>query len=112
MQPLFAIRNKISGYYLPEPAGRMGRGGSHVEPVNCAMGLQNPRLFQSKLSAQRALTAWLMGKHTADMDYEYNEFTGGVFHYQAGVNIEPVPTRKKEDWEIVSFQLILEEGNV
>lgn len=32
-QKLYAIRKKGTDLYLPEPVGRMGRGGSHVEPT-------------------------------------------------------------------------------
>lgn len=109
MKPLYAIRHKPTGHFLPEPKGRMGRGGSHVEPVDCSNDGENPRLFQSKLSAQRALTAWLRGKHTAEIDYDYDEYNGHAYPYQAGVHVKPVPSRIKEEMEIVSFQLMLEE---
>lgn len=106
MRPLYALRHKITGHYLPEPKGRMGRGGSYTEPSDCSGDWPNPRLFQSRLSAQRALTAWLMGKHKADLYYEDGSY------YQDGVTVIPVPERRKEEWEIVSFQLILEEQHV
>jgi len=109
MKPLYAIRHIPTGHSLPEPKGKMGRGGSHVGPIDCSNDGENPRLFQSKLSAQRALTAWLMGKHTAEIDYDYDEYGDRSYPYQAGVRVEAIPSRIKEEMEIVSFQLILEE---
>lgn len=96
---LFFIRHKPSGHYLPEPAGRMGRGGSHVEPCS------NPdeaRIFRSKLSASRALTAWLRGKvhHSSGYDSWNNE-------YYEDNDLEPVPSRKREDMEIIEKEIDL-----
>lgn len=112
MRPLFALRHKITGHYLPEPKGRMGRGGSHTEPVDCSGDLPNPRLFKSELSAKRALTAWLQGKHYGNYSWESDDTWGNSYRVQDGVSVEPVPERRKDDWEIVSFQLILEDQNV
>lgn len=109
MKPLYALRNKITGEFLPEPKGRMGRGGSHGVPVDCSGDGPNPRLFKSELSAKRALTAWLQGKHHAEYSWESDDTWGTSYRVQDGVTIEPVPSRKKEEWEVVAFRLILEE---
>ena len=68
MKPLYAIRHKPTGFYLPEPAGRQNRGSSHTEPVDCTD--ERPRLFISELAARRSLIQWLRGKHQAVMDTE------------------------------------------
>lgn len=94
MKPLYAIRHKPTGHFLPEPKGYAGRGGSFLEPVDCGLDHDNPRLFKSELSAKRALTAWLQGKHERVFD---------------GIAVIPVESRQKQDMEIVSFRLILEE---
>ena len=106
MQDLYAIRQISTGFYLPEPVGRMGRGGSHVEPVDCSQDGPNPRLFKTELSAQRALTAWLMGKHEANMQLESEGWEYLSYWVQVGTNIIPQPERKKEDMQIVRFELI------
>lgn len=102
----WVIRHKPTGKIIPEPKGKMGRGGSHVEPEDPILVM--PRLFMTEIGAKRALSAWLQGKHTADMDYEYNDFTGGGFYYQAGVAVSPQPHRIKEDMEVVPVSLLME----
>lgn len=97
---LFLIRHNPTGFYLPEPAGRMGRGGSHVEPVDAAS--ERPRIFPSKLSATRALAQWLRGKHHRDWHADWE--TGDV---EDGVSIEPVPSRKRDEMEIVEIAVAL-----
>lgn len=37
----FIIKHKPTNYIIPCSEGRMGRGGSHVEPVNPRENLQN-----------------------------------------------------------------------
>jgi hypothetical protein len=105
MQTLYAIRQKSTGYYLPEPTGRAGRGGSHTEPV--PESCNNVRLFSSSLSAKRALTSWLQGKFVNVIGYEPEEWGGNVRPYVEGIEIQPQPHRVKEDMEIVSIQLTL-----
>lgn len=97
---LFLIRHNPTGFYLPEPAGRMGRGGSHIEPVNPTA--ERPRIFPSKLSASRALSQWLRGKHHRKWDHDWE--TG---HVEDRVIIEPIPSRKREEMEIVELKVDL-----
>lgn len=106
MQDLYAIRQISTGFYLPEPTGRMGRGGSHTEPVDCSQNGPNPRLFKTALSAQRALTAWLKGKHVANMEWESEGWEYPSYRVQNGTIINHQPERKKEDMQIVRFELI------
>ena len=105
MKPLFAIKHKPSGFYLPEPLGRMGRGGSHTEPVDCSGNKENPRLFPTKLGASRALSAWLQGKFNAEREWESENEYGGGYYVSALPSVTPQPHRKKEEMEVVEFHL-------
>lgn len=49
-----------NGWYIPNPLGRNGRGGAHVELVSPASGIA-PRLFSNEVSAKAALRWWLGG---------------------------------------------------
>jgi hypothetical protein len=84
--------------------GRMGRGGSHTEPTafDPANITTRPRMFVSKLSAQRALSSWLRGKvhHSSG----YDSYCG---EYYESSSIEKVPSRVKADMEIVETSLVL-----
>lgn len=93
----FAIRHIPSGYYLPEPKGRGGRGGSWVEPVDANYEL--PRLFNTLRGAKIALTAYCKGKHDGDYEYDYESGTGCCIGY----NIVPNTQRVRADFEIVQI---------
>lgn len=98
MKPVYAIRHKHSGYYLPNPKGKNGSGGSFVEPVNPDVEL--PRLFLTHRSANSALTQWLKGHHIATWDCGDE---GPAF--VDSITLKPQPNRHKEDWEIVEIHL-------
>lgn len=104
MKPLYAIKHKPTGFYLPEPTGRQGRGSSHTEPTDPKEA--RPNLFPSELSARRCLIQWLRGKHTAYMNSEYDDMGGHLFYYQDGTEVQPQTHRKAEDMEIVEIQLL------
>ena len=91
---LFAIRHKPSGLFLPRPAGNRGRGGSHVKPSTAP-----PRFFHSENAAKVALTYWLMGEFHATHYYDHD----GI--YEESIDIKPDPSRKREEMEIVKFNL-------
>ncbi len=97
----WAIRHAPTGHYLPEPAGRMGRGGSHVEPV-AVSDADRARLFPSKIAASRALGAWLRGKvhHSSG----YDSFSG---EYWETNELRPVPSRKRDEMDIVEIEVVL-----
>lgn len=99
----YFIRHNPTGYFLPEPTGRMGRGGSHVEPTN--PGERMPRLFHSKLSAQRALSSWLRGRVHHRCGYSH-DWEGNRDDYEEN-EIEKVPSRKKEEMEIIEREITL-----
>lgn len=103
-QKLYAIRKKGTDLYLPEPVGRMGRGGSHVEPIHVDTGVI--RTFNSMRSANAALTQWLRGKHLPVMGGEYlDEYNGRWISYQEGTEVVHQPERNKDEMEIVTIHL-------
>lgn len=97
----YLIRHKPTGFYLPQPEGWNGRGGSWVEPTSADE--KRPRLFMSELAAKRGLGQWLRGRHSKD---GYADWESG--HYEdCGVAIEPVASRKREEMEIVCVRVEL-----
>ena len=92
----FAIRHIPSGYYLPEPKGRGGRGGSWVEPVDANHEL--PRLFNTLRGAKIALTAYCKGQHEGEYEYD-----GGWNTYCIGYSLVRNSQRKRGDFEIVQI---------
>lgn len=103
MRPIWVIMDKRTRFLLPEPTGRMGRGGSHTEPED--PNKTQARFFYSELSARRALTAWLRGKHVAVMGGEQDDFSGRWISYQEDVQVIPSPDRIKENMEIVQLTM-------
>ncbi len=97
-QKLYAIRKKGTDLYLPEPIGRMGRGGSHVEPIHVDTGVI--RTFNTMRSANAALTQWLRGKHVCSRGH-YDSYD----EYYEETEIVPVPARIKDEMEIVTIHL-------
>ena len=103
-QKLYAIRKKGTDLYLPEPIGRMGRGGSHTEPIHMDTGVI--RTFTTMRSANAALTQWLRGKHLPVMGGEYlDEYNSRWITYQEGTEVIPQPERKRDEMEIVTIHL-------
>lgn len=96
---LWAIRHKPTGHCLPEPTGRMGRGGSHTEP---SADLP-PRLFRTELGAKRALTAWLRGKFTRSGSRDWET---GLWE-EDYPDVTLVAGRRAEDMEIVHREIRL-----
>lgn len=101
---LYAIRQKSTGFYMPAPNGRQGRGGSHMEP--CEMHGEYPRLFTTERAAKSALGLWLLGKfygrkhevmHAGDFMPEIEEY----------IDVVPQPNRSRDDMEIVAVRLEL-----
>jgi hypothetical protein len=98
---VYVIRHKPSGGYLPMPRGRLGRGGSHTEPVIPDGSIEkHPRLFPNEKNAKNCLAAWLHGKYVASrggggLDNEYWEEIG----------IDHQAHRVREDMEIVPIAI-------
>ena len=101
---LYFIRHKPSGLYLPKPAGRAGRGGSHVEPSAFCFA----RIFRSERSAKIALNAWLKGKWVADRGYtDGHPGNDWEREYYEEVSIIPQSSRIRTDMEIVEKEILL-----
>lgn len=90
---VWAIRDKTREMFLPHY--KSTRGYSFSEPIS----VNRPRLFFSRRSATAALAAWLRGYHVPLKDNDgYGTFTYGY-------KIEKCEGRKKENMEIVEFEL-------
>lgn len=97
--PLYAIRHRPTGNYLPRPLGREGRGGSHLEPVEPTSAKETrPRFFETERAAKIFLSSWLKGKviHTSSYDSLNGE-------YWEDTSVVPVPSRKAEEMEVVHY---------
>lgn len=102
------VRHTPTGNYLPQPHGRMGRGGSWVEPVahDPSNFETEPRVMTSKRSATGVLTQWLRGRVHHSSGTHEDHYSGG-FEYYEDNEYELVPTRIKADMEIVSVNLVI-----
>lgn len=90
------IVHKPTGFIIPQPSNRYGRGGSHVEPVDPRE--RSPRIFANEIAAKAYLGQWLRGAVTCRRwdDNEVNVIT-------------PIPHRIKEDMEIVPVIMMRKE---
>lgn len=104
---MYAIKHKPTGFYLPEPKGKMGRGGSYLEPIS--PDVERPRLFSTERAAKNALIQWVRGKHKGIYEWEYDETFGRSYQITAGTEVIPVPDRIKEDMEVVPIFLCTQE---
>ena len=92
----YAVRHKPSGLFIPRLETGKRRGGSRLEPSN----EREPRLFFNKISVRAFLSNWLQGKMEL---HSYQDYEGTNDTY---TKVIPQPHRKKEDMEIVEFDLI------
>lgn len=92
----FAVRQKSTGLFIPRLKRGNRRGGSHLEPSN----ERDPRLFNSKKSAQAFLGNWLQG---IMKNSTYTTYEGEV---EGRLEIIKQPHRNKSDMEIVEFNLV------
>jgi hypothetical protein len=101
----YAIKHIPTGYYIPEPEGRAGRGGSHTEPHPNS---NDARLFKTERSAKLFLGSWLKGKYVADRGYSAGH-PGNDWEqdYWEEIHIVPQPNRKREDMEIIKLEILL-----
>lgn len=102
----WGLRRKTDGFYMPQPKGRNGRGGSYMEPQDPkAIGFE-PRLFSSPQAAHNALIAWLKGEYYKEVNntgipWDFGDET------EETIKIRPKPDRKRSDMEIVSIPINL-----
>ena len=104
MKPVWAIRQKSSGFFLPAAKGKGGNGGSYVEPVD--PDKEPPRLFMSKKAAHCALVQWLKGHHKASWAYDSDDYGHG-YSYVEDIKIIPQPNRNLADMEVVEIELVV-----
>ena len=105
MKPLYAIRHKPTGHYLPDP-DRIQWRKSHVEPVDCS-GEMKPRRFHTELSAKRGLSGCLQGKWKAELEYESEGWEYQGYYVQGTPCPNKVDHRVKEDMEVVPLHLMV-----
>lgn len=89
---LFAIRQKSTGHYLPQPP-KVGAGYTNFSPAPITQ--YPPRLFTDKHGARCALTWWLKGRYTSD-----NE--GAMLR----IRDEYQPARDPNDFEVIEVAII------
>lgn len=95
MTKVYAVRQKSTGLFIPILERGRRRGGSWLEPT----ADRPPRIFPSKLSATSFLGNWLRGIFKNN----YYQTEEGPEPY---LSVEKQEHRKKEDMEIVEFELI------
>jgi len=101
MMKVWAIRDKGNGFFMPaNPPSKHRKPYSGQEPKKEG-GSWGPRLFPSLKSAQNSLTAWLAGEWGYRL--RQNEWED---LYELDVTHKPY--RKKENMEIVEFNLMEE----
>lgn len=95
---MFAIRQKSTGYWMPNYPGRAG--GTWMEPKAAAI----PRLFHRKQDAQNALDWWLRGEARWEKTSSGPDFDEGW-----DLMSHKVPGRSADDMEIVAVHVIVDE---
>ena len=100
---VYAIRHKEHGYM---PQRRSGRGYTTFEPE--AFHPSEPRLFWTRVGADRALRAWLKGCWSRTKNYQ-DSYTGEWDVEDGSPPDNPPANRKAEDMEIVTFTITEEK---
>lgn len=102
---LYAILHKPSGHFLPHAKrGEHAAPQTHAEPNE----YDPPRLFATKVGAQRALRCWLKGRIRYGRAKTYpNAISYRLEYVQPVVRwfYEPVESRRAEDMEVVEIEL-------
>lgn len=98
----YAVKDVDTGEYLPTPQGRLGRGGSHLEPCLPVDGdiATHPRLFLSEIGARNALSQWRRGKHRANFYYD-EDCLGRLVKMGDSPHIEKIPERLARKMKVV-----------
>ena len=92
----YAVRHKPSGKFIPRLETGKRRGGSHLEPSS----EREPRLFFNRLAARAFLSNWLQGI------FKQSNYQGYDGDYIDTLQVIPQPHRKKDEMEIVEFDLV------
>lgn len=91
----YAIRHKPTGTILNI---NWTKGASYWDPISIEIDAIPPRLFTTLRAAQNFINSWLRGT----VKQHYDDENGGSY-----LEITPVPTRKRDDLEIIPVELAL-----
>lgn len=104
---VYAIRHIPTGRFMPVPTGKNGSGSSYWEPIEDFTVGRVPRLFPLRRPASSALTQWLRGRHVVVTERTHpDDGFGQSWDKPIGTTVEPDPSRKADDMEIVAFELV------
>lgn len=108
---LWAIRHKPTGRIMPAVKGRGATGlNFHIDGFEKDFPRhklrKEPRLFIDKLSAGRALRAWLQGEWTRHITGGASQYGDDYDEYSAPP-LQPPADRKAEDFELICYRLVL-----
>lgn len=98
----WAIRQKSTGYYLPE-SSRKRQGYTGDEPVTMESHFC-PRLFAREQDAKTALTWWLKGVTSCTLHRHYDGYFGG-YEYDEDWHTQKIEERNADDMEIVKLKI-------
>lgn len=105
---LYAIHHKPTGDYILEYQKKQRGGYSYSEPEPLTSG-RFPHFFVSEHAARSFLGSWLRGIHHKKQSgghrYDYDGFLEDVEQW---VEIEKIPTRIKEEMELIKFYCLEE----
>lgn len=102
----YAIRRISDGFYMPQPFGRNGRGGSSGEPADPNHAATQIRLFHNKQAAIRSLSAWLKGEWVTRRGNHHDNWSSAEEYYEE-TEIVHKPDRNKDDMEVVAVKVDL-----
>lgn len=92
MTTFFAIHKKSTQAYLPQQTPRESIGQTRRE----FSSTEPPRLYKTRRAASCSLTWWLFGQLASNFSEEHKDWR---------VILTPMPSRKKEDYEVVEVEL-------
>ena len=109
--PVWAIRHKPTGKFMPARMFRTARAGwTYWDPLDKSPETRpydpSPRLFFTRQAAANALSAWLQGKWKQEVQTE-GSWDEAPYDYLAEPTPTAVATRSREDMELVEGTLSL-----
>jgi hypothetical protein len=104
---LYAIRHKETGSFMPDVRGHQSEWDPPKVGDLIIVGYI-PRLFPTYRSAANSLAAWLQGVWGRDTGTETDGWEHPVYTYLTEPMVmKAKPDRRREDMEIVEFELKL-----
>lgn len=93
---MFAIRQKSTGFFMPQFGKNQSKGGTWLEPAaNCV-----PRLFRRRQDAKGALGHWLKGR----LERKFS-FHPETLYEDLSLEYRKVEERNPDDMEIVEVEV-------